>query len=156
MKAIQQLNQKLGILIVFTFCNLQAVKAQNKTIMETQDKAALTAVIEDHYFKGIFEGDVALLGGAFHHDALLFGDIKGAPYAKTLEQYLEGVKNRQSPRDSGTPFDGKILSLHIVNSIAVAEARVTIYDFIYHDILSFHKINGNWVIVNKMLTDTSK
>jgi hypothetical protein len=155
MKTIKQLNQKL-FLIVFMFSNMQGVKAQNNSNMETHDKAAITAVIENQYFKGILQGDTALLGSAFHHDTLLFGDIKGTPYAKTLQQYLEGVKNRQSPQDSGKPFKGEILSLHIVNSIAVAEARVTMYDFIYHDILSFHKINGNWVIVNKMLTDTNQ
>ncbi len=124
--------------------------------METTptDTTAIIEVIENKYFKGIYEGDVALLRSAFHPDALLFGDIKGAPYAKTLEQYLDGVTNRQSPKDSGKPFKGEVLSLHVVNSIAVVEAKVTMYDFVYHNILSFHKINGDWVIVNKMLTDT--
>jgi putative lumazine-binding protein len=147
---------KTIVIIAFLFGATATLKAQNKTNMETHDRAAITAVLENQYFKGIFEGDVTLLASAFHHDTLLFGDIKGTPYAKTLEQYLEGVKNRQSPEDSGKLFKGEILSLHIVNSIAVAEARVTMYDFIYHDILSFHKINGNWVIVNKMLTDTNQ
>lgn len=134
------------------------MKAQNNNTMKNQsiDTVAITKVLEEQYFNGIYEGNVALLGSAFHHDSLLFGDINGTPYAKTLEQYLEGVKNRQSPKDSGKPFHGEILSLHIVNSIAVAEAKVTMYDFVYHDILSFHKINGNWVIVNKMLTDTNQ
>lgn len=138
-------------------CNLQFMEAQNNSVMKNQiaDTKAITKVVEDQYFKGIYEGNVALLGSAFHHDSLLFGDIKGVPYAKTLEQYLEGVKNRQSPKDSGKPFKGEIVSLHIVNSIAVVEAKVVMYDFIYHDMLSFHKINGNWVIVNKMLTDTN-
>jgi len=148
---------KITLATVFVFCNLQDMKAQNNTIMENKnsDTAAITSVVENNYFKGIFEGDVDLLGSAFQPETLLFGDIKGVPYAKTLEQYLDGVKNRLSPKGSGKPFKGEILSLHIVNSIAVAEAKVIMYDFIYHDILSFHKINGQWLIVNKMLTDTN-
>lgn len=148
---------KAILLTVFMLHNLQVMKAQNSNIMknQTSDTVAITKVLEDHYFKGIYEGDVDLLGSAFHPETLLFGDIKGTPYAKTLEQYLEGVKNRQSPKDSGKPFKGEILSLHIVNSIAIAEAKVVMYDFIYYDILSFHKINGQWLIVNKMLTDTN-
>ena len=148
---------KITLVTVFVFYNLQSIKAQNNTIMKNKnsDTAAITNVVENNYFKGIFEGDVDLLGSAFQPETLLFGDIKGVPYAKTLEQYLEGVKNRQSPKDSGKPFKGELLSLHIVNSIAVAEAKVIMYDFIYHDILSFHKINGQWLIVNKMLTDTN-
>lgn len=122
---------------------------------QNSDTADITNVLEKKYFKGIYEGNVDLLGSAFHSGSLLFGDVKGLPYAKTLELYLEGVKNRQSPKDSGKPYKGEILSIHVVNSIAVAEAKVIMYDFIYHDILSLHKINGQWLIVNKMLTDTN-
>jgi hypothetical protein len=152
-----KLISKVTLLIVFILYNFQSIKAQNNKTMENKntDTEAITRVLENKYFKGIYEGNVDILGGAFHPETLLFGDIKGVPYAKTLEQYLVGVKNRQSPKDSGKTFKGEILSLHIVNSIAVAEAKVIMYDFIYHDILSFHKINGEWLIVNKMLTDTN-
>jgi hypothetical protein len=157
----QDLKQFVPKVILLTVCmlyNLQGMKAQNSNTMknQTSDIEAITKVLENNYFKGIYEGNVDLLGNAFHSETLLFGDIKGVPYAKTLDQYLDGVKNRQSPKDSGKPFKGEILSLHIVNSIAVVEARVRMYDFIYHDILSFHKINGQWLIVNKMLTDTNQ
>ena len=153
----KQLVPKAILVTVFMLYNLQGMKAQNKNIMKNQnsDTAAIINVLENNYFKGIYEGDVDLLGSAFHPETLLFGDIKGVPYAKTLEQYLDGVKNRQSPKDSGKPFKGEILSLHIVNSIAVAEAKVIMYDYMYHDILSLHKINGQWLIVNKLLTDTN-
>jgi hypothetical protein len=149
---------KTILLITFMLGTLQGIKAQNNNTMYNQntDTKAITKVLETNYFKGIYEGDVDLLRTAFHPETLLFGDIKGVLYSKTKEHYLDGVKNRQSPKDSGKPFKGELLSLHIVNSIAVVEARVTMYDFIYHDILSFHKINGHWLIVNKMLTDTNQ
>jgi hypothetical protein len=148
---------KAIVIIALLSLNITGIKAQNTSIMENQqDQKSITAVLERNYFGGIYNGDVELLGAAFQPDALLFGDIKGVPYAKTLEQYLDGVKNRQSPENSGKPFQAEILSLHVVNSIAVVEARVKMYDFIYHDILSFHKIEGQWLIVNKMLTDTNQ
>lgn len=136
-------------------CNLQGIKAQNSEKMETsiQDKKAIAKAIENYYFGGLYEGDTDILRQIFHEGTLLFGDIKGQPYAKTLEQYLDGVKNRQNPKDSGKPFKGEIIKIKVVNSIAVAEVKVKMYDFLYHDILSFHKIGGKWVIVNKMLTD---
>jgi hypothetical protein len=87
---------------------------------------------------------------------LLFGDVKGQPYFKTLDQYLDGVKNRQSPKDSGKPFKGEVVSIKTVNSIGVAEVKVKMYDFNYHEFLSFHKIDGKWVIVNKMISDASE
>jgi len=139
------------------FCCVQGIKAQILKTMENnqKDTALITKTINDNYLKGIYEGDLDLLSKIFHPETLLFGDIKGQPYAKTLEQYLDGVANRQSPKDSGKPFKGEIVSIKTVNSIAVAEVKVKMYDFIYHDILSFHKISGEWYIVNKMLTDTN-
>ena len=126
--------------------------------MQTQqtDSAAIAQILETNYFQGIYEGDVNTLKTVYHSGTLLFGDVKGAPYAKTLEQYLDGVKNRQSPRDSGKPFKGDIIDIRVVNSIAIAEVKVKMYDFHYHEFLSFHKIEGKWFIVNKMISDTNK
>jgi hypothetical protein len=119
------------------------------------DSLAIIKTLND-YFKGIYEGDTVLLGSTFQPGILLFGDIKGQPYYKTLAEYLDGVKNRQSPRDSGKPFKGEIQSVEIINSIAVAKVRVKMYQFDYQELLSFHKIDNRWLIVNKMITDVSE
>ncbi|SIR93409.1 Putative lumazine-binding [Mucilaginibacter lappiensis] len=140
------------------FCTLQNIKAQNLKKMESnqQSRAAITEVLEQHYFKGIYEGDVNSLSKIYYSGTLLFGDVKGQPYAKTLEQYLDGVANRQSPKDSGKPFKGEIIDIRVINSIAVAEVKVKMYDFNYHELLSFHQIDGKWLIVNKMISDIAQ
>ena len=120
-----------------------------------QDSLAITQALENYYFKGIYEGDLDALRKILHPGTLLFGDVKGKPYAKTLDQYLDGVKNRQSPRDSGKPFKGTILSINIINSIAVVKGHVKMYDFEYDQFLSFHKIDNKWVIVTKMISDVA-
>lgn len=123
--------------------------------METkqEDVAAISKALKDYYFKGIYEGDLNALRQVYYPGTLLFGDIKGQPYFKTLDQYLDAVKTRQSPKDSSRPFKGEIISINLVNSIAIAEVKVKMYDFLYHDLLSFHKLDGRWVIVNKMMSD---
>ena len=121
-----------------------------------QDSLAISDVLENHYFKGIYEGDVDFLREIYNPGTLLFGDVKGEPYAKTLDEYLDGVKNRQSVKDSGKPFKGTIISIDVVNSIAVARVHVKMYDFNYEEFLSFHKINNRWLIVNKMITDVEE
>ncbi len=120
------------------------------------DSLAISQELEDYYFKGIYEGDISVLGSIFNAGTLLFGDVKGQPYAKTLDQYLDGVAHRQSPKDSGKPFKGDILSINVVNSIGVAEVKVKMYEFNYHEFLSFHKIDGKWFIVNKMISDVNE
>ncbi|HEY4064432.1 MAG TPA: nuclear transport factor 2 family protein [Puia sp.] len=143
----------------FTFIMLtagtQSLSAQNKKNMKNYgtDSAAIAGILNNVYFKGIYEGDVALLGSTFYENALLFGDVKDQPYFKTLAQYLDGVKNRQSPKDSGKPFKGGITAIEIINSIAVARVQVKMYDFNYVELLSFHKFNDKWLIVNKMISD---
>ena len=122
----------------------------------TQDSLAISQVLENYYFKGIYEGDVTVLGSTFNPGTLLFGDVKGQPYAKTLDQYLDGVKNRQSPKDSGKPFKGNVISVDVVNSIAIAKVHVKMYDFNYDEFLSFHKIGDKWLIVNKMISDVNE
>jgi quinol monooxygenase YgiN len=146
---------KTLLLTAFLSCMMLILKAQNLKKMENnkQDSLAITEVLENRYFKGIYEGDTALLGTVYYGGTLLFGDVKGQSYAKTLEQYLDGVKNRQSPKESGKPFNGEILTIRIVNSIAIAEVNVKMYDFVYREFLSFHKLDGQWFLVNKMISD---
>jgi hypothetical protein len=146
------------LLIAFAVLLMGWRQSTNHFKMDTlqNDSSAISNALENFYFKGIYEGDVNTLGQVFNPGSLLFGDVKGQPYAKTLDQYLDGVKNRQSPKDSGKPFKGEILNIKVVRSIAVAEVRVTMYDFIYHEFLSFHKLNGKWLIVNKMISDVKE
>ena len=122
----------------------------------TQDSLAITQALENYYFKGIYEGDVSALGNILNPGTLLFGDVKGQPYAKTLDQYLDAVAHRQSPKDSGKPFKGTIISVDVVSSIAVAKVHVKMYEFNYDEFLSFHKINNQWMIVNKMIADVGE
>jgi hypothetical protein len=148
---------KAILLTAFLLGIVPGLIAQDLKKMQTdqQDKTAITRALEDIYFKGIYEGDVSLLGQVYHPGTLLFGDVKGQPYAKTLEQYLDGVAHRQSPKDSGKPFKGDILAVDVINSIAIAKVHVKMYEFNYDEFLSFHKIDGKWLIVNKMISDVN-
>ncbi|MCF6404936.1 nuclear transport factor 2 family protein [Chitinophaga filiformis] len=150
--------KKLLLILAFMVSVPLTIKAQKTNHMDTQkaDVAAISEILEGSYFKGIYEGNLDLLKPVYHSGTLLFGDVKGQPYAKTLDQYLDGVANRQSPKDSGKPFKGDIISVNVVNSIAVAEVKVKMYDFNYHEFLSFHKIDGRWFIVNKMISDVQQ
>jgi Putative lumazine-binding len=152
---------KSQLLIVFAVLLMGYRQSTNDFKMETlqkeqKDSIVISNALENYYFKGIYEGDLNALGQIYYTGTLLFGDVAGQPYAKTLDQYLDGVKHRQSPKDSGKPFKGEILNIKVVNSIAIAEVKVKMYDFNYHEFLSFHKLNGKWLIVNKMISDVQE
>ena len=149
---------KVILVIALMLYSVQGIKAQNNNTMKNHnsDTEAITDAIENYYFKGIYEGDAILLESIFYPGTLVYGDVNGQPYFKTADLYLDGVKNRQSPKDSGKAYKGEILNIKVVNSIAMAEINLKMYEFNYRDFLSFHKINGNWYIVNKMLTNVSE
>ncbi|MEN2401117.1 nuclear transport factor 2 family protein [Flavobacterium sp. MC2016-06] len=115
--------------------------------------AALITTLLMNYFNGIYTGDVTLLKSVFHPQALVAGDINGMPYFKTLDQYLDGVKNRKSPQELGEEFKMKIISLEIINNTAIAKTQVPILGFNYYDQLSLVIVDTKWVIVNKLLTN---
>lgn len=105
-----------------------------------------------HYFLGIYNGDSYKLESAFHPQALLFGDIKGEPYFKTVSEYIDGVKSRKSPYDLGEDFKMEILAIEIRGNMATVKAHSPMLGFNYYDFLSLSLIRGEWKIVNKLFT----
>ncbi|MNL80100.1 putative lumazine-binding protein [compost metagenome] len=83
------------------------------------------------------------------------GDVNGQAYFKTLDQYLDGVRNRKSPFELGESFRMEIMSIEVINQIAVAKVRLPMFEFNYHDLLSLTKVDGKWLIVNKLLTNVA-
>jgi hypothetical protein len=114
--------------------------------------AALITAVLMNYFNGIYTGDVPLLRSVFHQEAIVGFDINGKTHFKTVNQYLEGVKNRKSPKELGEEFKMKILSLEIINNTAVAKVQVPIFEYNYYDLLSLIVVDGKWVISNKLAT----
>ena len=122
--------------------------------MQKEDLNNILEVIEQ-YFQGIYQGDIDMLQRVFHPQTFLFGDINGKPYQKTVKEYLEGVQNRKSPKELGEAFRMKTLSVEVLNGIAYARLISPMFEFKYHDYLAFNKIDGKWVIVNKIFTNVN-
>lgn len=104
------------------------------------------------YCEGIYRGDVALLRETIHPRAMLFGEINGEAYVKTLEEYLRIVANRVSPQAKGEPYAMKTEGLEILGGIATAKVRCPIFGYDYADRLSFVRHDGRWWLVGKVFT----
>jgi hypothetical protein len=118
----------------------------------TENSNAIAGILSS-YFNGVFNGDTALLIKIFHPKAVVAGDVNGVPYFKTLDEYLEGVGSRKSPHELNETFRMEIISIEIINSIAIAKVHLPIFDFNYYDLLSLTQTDRGWVIVNKLLTN---
>jgi hypothetical protein len=87
---------------------------------------------------------------------MLFGDINGQPYFKTLPEYILGVKNRKSPNELEETFKIKVLSVEFANSVAIVRLHVPMPAYNYYDFMALYKLNGQWLIVNKMFTNITE
>ena len=119
--------------------------------MYTDNAIRITKTINT-YFEGIFYGDIGKLKSVFTNSANLYGDIKGVEYAKSLNEYLEGVEGRQSPSELNEKNTMKIVGLDILGNVAIAKLHVPMLGFNYYDFLSLSVIDGKWKIVNKLFT----
>lgn len=105
-----------------------------------------------NYFMGIFNGDRAKLEACFNENVNIYGDIRKIEYSKNIKEYLDGVQNRQSPKDLDESFQMKIIGIDIMGSIAMVKLHVPMLGYNYYDYLSLVKIDRNWKIVNKIFT----
>lgn len=104
------------------------------------------------YCEGIYSGDIERLRSAFHSSAILWGEVKGQPYHRPLEEYLTVVRHRQSPQALGEAYGMQILSMEILGNIALAKVRCRMLGYNYIDFLSLLYQENRWSIVAKLFT----
>ncbi len=119
--------------------------------MYTKNVKEINTLITN-YFEGIFEGDIKKLEICFDEKAHIYGDIKNTDYLKNINEYLNGVKSRQSPKDLNETFKMETIGIDIMGKIAMVKLHVPMLGYNYYDYLSLSKIGDNWKIVNKIFT----
>jgi len=104
------------------------------------------------YLDALYDGDARALKSTFHPNALLFAEVRGEIVQKTLDVYLDGVANRESPASHNDPYGMSILSVDVIGKIASAKVRVKVTGNNYFNFLSLLKTGREWRIVNKLFT----
>jgi len=102
------------------------------------------------YFDGLYHSDVETLKKVFHVNAQVVGFYKGNPVFQSLEGFLEIVEGTPAPFEKGEEYDMKIVSIEVTGDEAIAKVADLYLGLRFTDYLSLLKINGEWVIVNKM------
>jgi len=103
-----------------------------------------------NYFDLMYDCDVANFEAVFCPTAQLHGYRDGKMLCWPAAEYKEILKARQSPLSLGSPRQDGILHMDIGSeSHAFAKVEVRIHASIYHDYLTYHKIDGRWLITSK-------
>jgi hypothetical protein len=119
------------------------------------DKSGMNAIDElidaiQKYFNLMYDGDIADFADVFSPTAQLHGYRDGKMVCWPAAEYKEILKARQSPLSQGSPRQDSVLLIDIGSaSHALAKVEVRIHAGIYHDYLTYHKIDGRWLITSK-------
>jgi len=122
---------------------------------DTGDRSGMNAIDElidaiQKYFNLMYDGDIADFADVFGPTAQLHGYRDGKMVCWPAAEYKEVLKARQSPLSQGSPRQDSVLLIDIGSaSHALAKVEVRIHAGIYHDYLTYHKIDGRWLITSK-------
>ena len=102
------------------------------------------------YFNLMYDCDVSHFDLVFASTAQLHGFREGQMNCWPAAQYKQVLAGRTSPKTLGAPRDEQILLLDFSSaSQALAKVRVQINDMVFVDYLSYHKIEGRWLVTSK-------
>jgi hypothetical protein len=114
--------------------------------------AAPTALWEAvaRYFELMFDGDVTRFDQVFAESAQLHGLRDGSLRRLPAKDYKAALAVNPSPKAKNAPRHQEILLIDFAAPTqAMVKVRVRIDDLQYLDYLSYHRINGRWLITAK-------
>jgi hypothetical protein len=115
------------------------------------DEAAIRQTIQ-YYFDGGRHGDSVTLRKAFHPDARMLFVRDSAFTAIPIGEYITRV-GKGAPKP-GTPDSTRrrIASIDIAGDAAMAKLELERPDMVVTDYMSLLRLDGRWVIVNKLFS----
>lgn len=115
----------------------------------TSETATLLAAVQK-YFDLMYDGDLSIFDAVFKDSAQLHGVREGQMSVLTAAAYREVLAGRPTPRSQGAPREEQVLLLDIASSTqALAKVRVRMGTSCFVDYLTFHRIDGTWLITAK-------
>jgi hypothetical protein len=102
------------------------------------------------YFDLMYDSDVSRFDRVFRSTAQLHGVRHGEMRLLSAEAYRDALARTPSPRSQDAPRHEEILLLDVASpSQALVKVRVRINAILYVDYLSYHRVDGDWLITAK-------
>jgi hypothetical protein len=116
------------------------------------DRATCHSLLDavDRYFDLMFDSDVSRFDQVFASSAQLHGLRDGNLRLLSAQDYKNLLASGPSPKSKNAPRQQEILLVDFASPAqAVAKVRVRVDTILYLDHLSYHCINGAWLITAK-------
>ena len=117
--------------------------------MDRSSIESLTAAVQ-RYFDLMYDGDTSRFDRVFRSSAQLHGFREGKLAMWSAPEYKEVLGGRPSPKSLKAPREEEILMLDFASPTqALAKVRVRINANVFVDYLTFHRVEGEWLITAK-------
>jgi Putative lumazine-binding len=124
--------------------------------MSSDDRKAIERTVQT-YLDGLHEGDADKLASVFHDTSALTYEQDGKLVVLPREQWLKAVRERPKPKDMGLPRDDVILMVDQSGpTTAFVKVKCQIPPRFFTDYLSLLKIDGRWVVAQKVFATVVK
>jgi hypothetical protein len=118
--------------------------------MRSDDRRAIEQTIQT-YLDGLYEGDADKLASVFHETSALTYEQDGRLTVLPRAQWLQAVRERPAPKAKGLPRDDVILLVDQSGpTTAFVKFKCQIPPRFFTDYLSLLKIDGRWVVAQKV------
>ena len=110
---------------------------------------SLTEAVQ-RYFDLMYDGDTSRFDRVFRSSAQLHGVRDGKMTMFSAQAYKELTASRPSPKSLNAPREEEILMMDFASPTqAVAKVRVRINTTVYVDYLTYHRVDGEWLVTSK-------
>src|SRR3981081_4670115 len=110
---------------------------------------ALTQAVK-RYFDLMYDSDTSRFDHVFRSTAQLHGIRHGEMKLLTAQAYRDALAGAPSPRSREAPRQEEILLMDFASdNQALVKVRVRINAILYVDYLSYHRVDGDWLITSK-------
>jgi hypothetical protein len=98
----------------------------------------------------MYDSDVSRFDHVFRSTAQLHGIRHGEMRLLTAQAYRDALARTPSPRSQNAPRHEEILLMDVASrNQALVKVRVRINAIVYVDYLSYHRVDGDWLITSK-------
>ncbi len=102
------------------------------------------------YFDLMYDADDSRFPEVFHDACLVHGLREGKLAAWSASEFRDMMRGRASPAAMKSPREQEILSIEqTAPGLATAKVRVRIGQTGFMDHLTFHRIDGKWLVTSK-------
>ena len=124
--------------------------------MSSDERRAIEQAVQT-YLDGLYEGDADKLASVFAETSALTYEQDGKLTVLTRAQWLQWVRERPKPKDKGLPRDDVILLVDQAGpTTALVKVKCQIPPRFFTDYLSLLKVDGRWVVAQKVFATVVK